>query len=272
MKSQSGNFETPSRLINMSHSAASAQPSPEPASPAKSSAPQVKPVSNTSPASNSQDNPEPVSTTSTSPSTQNVQFNSSNIDSRKLSSPDFFAEQNQARAKKQAVNAQKRKITFIVLACIAGVALIGLGIWLVVKLTHQPAPEPEPTPEEKVSYATDVLEEARKNAAENADSPEATEKFFNETLNDATTPAQTNQVLLAQFLYYFNLFDYEKAMVAGDEVKAEELDLGDRVAYYGALAQIYQSKGDTEQASYYNSQAYLIMLELVGTEEEGNEP
>lgn len=234
------------------------------------------------PTAQTQNSPETKSAATASTATANhasqqaapsngVQFQSGQIGTHTAKQYDAFAEHKQKAATKKEKANKARRLAIIIAGVIAALAAIGLIIYMIISIINK-KPEPEAPAIEEPPLSTSLLEEAREIANKKDATPEEVESFFEGAFASSTDPVETDQIRLAQFLYYFNLPDAQKATEISALIKADNLPNEDKVAYYSALSQIYHTQGNEEQANHYSYQSYLIMLELAGTEEEGNEP
>ncbi len=213
-------------------------------------------------------------TTSSGKAERKVQFESSKIGRWAHRQENPFAAQNRKRqAKKQASNQKREKATpFVVLfgsAAVIGIALWGL-VMLIVTLNNKAAIDAPDilgsTMEDIFAYSDQLQNFYNQHLGTPTEQLEDVSKMVEGTLKKPSGKKYSNEVRLAQGMFYFSHELYYETIEALSDIDPETLnDLAQKVMYYDTMYYVYAVTGNEEVANEYAMKGYEYHQELGGS-------
>lgn len=202
-----------------------------------------------------------------------VQFSSTTIGTQTAKPQDLFAEQNRVANEKKQKAKHDRKILFIVLGVVLGVAIIGVILWFVLSSGSSKQAEVPSTPYVRQPILADdstdsinALRDEAQSIFNETNRIADVNQFFNEE-KELIDQAYYNQFILGELLFYVPNGFYRQADIVGNEVDPEALTLEQRGTFYDAMYNTYMSLGDDEKAGEYFGLSYMTQIELQGYDE-----
>lgn len=192
-----------------------------------------------------------------------IQYKSSVIGVETAKRQDLFAEQNRRLAKKRAKDRQTRKIVFIILGVIGGLAVIGLITWLLIVLfTNQ---DSAPTDLTLGGEGATVIQEEAETILTDTGSVDNVTEYFDEKINSETNVAAKNDMVIIEMSLYTQNGYAEKVITSSERIDASTLT-DEQFSIYGSLlVNAYINVGDVEKSNEYIQQLYdRGLLETTG--------
>lgn len=214
--------------------------------------------------------PAPSGTTAGTNGQPAAQFQSSNIGSWASRQEDFFAEQNRQAEEKRQKSERTRKKVLPVAIIAGGIVAAGLIIWgivaLIIAITTEPPAPDVPTiaggTTEDISDYSDVLQEFfNKDGGNNL---AAVEEAVNNTLGTNNGKEYADQVRLAELYILQNNGYYAEAVDKAQAINVDNLDLNQKISFYGVLYYCNTLLGNAEAANEYMKIQYELSQQQGG--------
>ncbi len=206
-----------------------------------------------------------------------IQFHSA-MSTKAEQKKDYFAEQNQQRAKQQAQKNKRSRLAIITITSTICLALISLMAWLVILYLQKPEPE---APIETIYFNSDTIEKDMvdlrdlantafdSKITENTDGEltvhgdvEAANTVFNTALSASQNQEFTSQINLSRITFYLNNGYYDLIIDYLNQIDAEKLSLIDQAAYYNAISMAYYRLCDEAKSLEYTRKAQEVQTKL----------
>lgn len=198
------------------------------------------------------------------------EFTTKNIGHWASRQENYFAEQNRKAEEKRKKSERTRKKVLPIIFIVGGIIAAGLIIWGIVALIvalNTPEPGPD-TPtiaggtSEDVNGYRDILQEFFDRDGGN--NIAAVEEAVNNTLETESGKEYADQVRLAELYILQNNGYYAEAIEKAQNVNTDNLDLSQKITFYGVLYYCNTLLGNIEAANEYMKIQYDLSQEQGG--------
>lgn len=204
---------------------------------------------------------------SASTPTSQQQFRTENIGNWAARQEGYFAEQNRKDAAKREKAEQTRKKVLPIVYIIGGVIAAGLIIWGVVVLVISFTTKPEdnaPTIAGNTSEDVDNYRDILQDFFNKGGSIEDIENTVNDTLSTNNGQEYADQVRLAELIFLQGNGYYSEALEKSNGVNPDNLNLDQKIFFYGILYYCNEILGNTEAADENFRRQYELSREQGG--------
>lgn len=208
-----------------------------------------------------------------------IKFHSQEIGEKIAKKEDPFHVQNQKHAEKRNQQQKQQRILIIAAVVLAGLAVLGIIIWLVVaNLSGSQTSDQEGATVLVTDGSDTEIDNLRDlaNRVENGEtvdfefetedagpsSIETGEDIFAMAMDQATDKNLQNQVRLAEIYYQFDQANYEGITVICSRIEAEALSAEQQRSLYTVCADAYYQQGEQNLADEYRQKSVKVAESL----------
>lgn len=208
-----------------------------------------------------------------------IKFHSQEIGEKIAKKEDPFYVQNQKHAEKREQQQKQQRILIIAAVVLAGLAVLGIIIWLVVANLSGSQTSDQEEATVLVTDGSDAeIDNLRDlaNRVENGESVdfkfetedagpssiETGEDIFAMAMDQATDKNLQNQVRLAEIYYQFDQANYEEIAAICSKIEAEALSAEQQQSLYTVCADAYSQQGEQNLADEYRQKSVKVAESL----------
>lgn len=208
-----------------------------------------------------------------------IKFHSQEIGEKIAKKEDPFYVQNQKHAEKRKYQQEQQRMLIIAAVVLAGLAVLGIIIWLVVaNLSGSQTSDQEGTTVLVTDGSDAEIDNLRDlaNRVENGEtvdfefetedagpnSIETGEDIFAMAMDQATDKNLQNQVRLAEIYYQFDQANYDEIAAICSRIEAEALSAEQQQSLYTVCADAYYQQGEQNLADEYRQKAVKVAESL----------
>jgi len=188
--------------------------------------------------------------------TPELQFKSSEVESKSVRQEDPFREHKVRAAQKKQKDKKIRKRVLMILGVVVALVLVGLGVWWLVATitTEQEQTEPEATSflnDESIkniqSTATEIYNSETDDSSEQ--NVESVTEYYEEQKNEAANTEDRNRIIIAQMLFYAANARPDLVIELGGGINLGDLPVDEGLTYCGTMVNAWSSLGELDKAA-----------------------